>query len=320
MLVFSDVRKAYRNLEVLRGLTLSVPRGSLFGLMGQNGAGKTTLLRIAAGLLAPDSGELLVGGIDVRQRPEEAKRFIGFVPDGFGAYDNMSVLEYMSFFASCFGLYGRAARLRNEGLLKRVGLFDRRDSLVTELSKGMQQRLSLARALIHEPELLVLDEPTNGLDPGSRFSLRELLGELSDSGKTILLSSHVLSELSEICTDIAVLDKGRVRATGEVQEILRQIANSNPLRVTVLNGEKTALRLFRKHPCIRAVMQDGRQFQLEFVGGAEDEASLLQQLIDSEVPVKSFVRESGTLESFFLNMTVGREERIIVQDEDESDL
>ena len=213
MLVFSDVRKAYRNLEVLKGLTLAVPRGSLFGLMGQNGAGKTTLLRIAAGLLAPDSGELLVGGIDVRQRPEEAKRLIGFVPDGFGAYDNMSVLEYMSFFASCFRLGGRNARLRNEELLRRVGLFERRDSLVTELSKGMQQRLSLARALIHDPELLVLDEPTNGLDPGSRFSLRELLGELSDSGKTILLSSHVLSELSEICTDIAVLDKGRVRAT-----------------------------------------------------------------------------------------------------------
>ena len=137
MLVFSDVRKAYRNLEVLKGLTLSVPRGSLFGLMGQNGAGKTTLLRIAAGLLAPDSGELLVGGIDVRQRPEEAKRLIGFVPDGFGAYDNMSVLEYMSFFASCFGLGGRNARLRNEELLRRVGLFERRDSLVTELSKGM---------------------------------------------------------------------------------------------------------------------------------------------------------------------------------------
>ena len=221
MLVFSDVRKSYRNLEVLKGLTLSVPRGSLFGLMGQNGAGKTTLLRIAAGLLAPDSGELLVGGIDVRQRPEEAKRLIGFVPDGFGAYDNMSVLEYMSFFASCFGLGGRNARLRNEELLRRVGLFERRDSLVTELSKGMQQRLSLARALIHDPELLVLDEPTSGLDPLARGELLDMLSEFMTSERhSVLFSTHITSDLDRIADMVTILDAGRVIASGSRDDLL----------------------------------------------------------------------------------------------------
>ncbi len=321
MLEIKGLRKSYGKVYALQDLDLSVSDGSLFGLMGQNGAGKTTLLRIIAGLLRPDGGAVNIDGVDALRQQQKSRGLIGYVPDDFGSYDGLTVMEYMEFFAGAFRLRGRTARVRCEELIRNVGLGERADDAVDTLSRGMQQRLSIARALIHDPKYLVLDEPTSGLDPHSRVSIRDMLCELCDSGKTILISSHVLSELSEICTDIGILDKGTVKVTGEVQSILDRIEHSNPLRISVLTGMQTAMGIFRRHPCVRSVMLSDRTFSLEFEGGAEDEAALLMQLIDADIPVNGFMREPGNLESFFLQMTGEKEERLILSnDDDESDL
>ena len=320
MLELKGISKSYGKVRALSDLNFEVPDGTLFGLMGRNGAGKTTLLKIVAGILGPDAGTVLIDGKDALKNPGAARMKIGYVPDEFGSYDALTVMEYMEFFAGAFRLRGRTARVRCEELIRNVGLKDRADQAVETLSRGMQQRLSIARALIHDPEYLILDEPTSGLDPHSRVAIREMLCELCDTGKTVLISSHILSELSEICTDIGILDKGTVKATGEVQPILERIGNSNPLRISVLTGTQTAMGIFRRHPCVRSVTLSDRTFSLEFEGGAEDEAALLMQLIDADIPVNGFMREPGTLESFFLQMTGKTEERLILSNDDESDL
>lgn len=320
MLEISRISKSYGDHPVLTGLDLKIEEGALYGLMGRNGAGKTTLLRICAGLLRPDSGEVRVDGISYLENAQAVRESIGYVPDEFGTYDRLTAMEYLEFYASAFGIYDRTGRTRCEELLSAVGLADRADDEVNTLSRGMQQRLSIARAIIHDPKILVLDEPTSGLDPVSRHAVKELLGELCMMGKTILISSHVLSELSELCTDIGILDGGRMKLTGSMERIMKRVENANPLKITVLNGAEEALRILRQEKCVRSVAMDKNTFSIGFDGDMREAAELLHCLIENDIPVSGFMREPGSLEALFLQMTADNEDKVIMKNDPESDL
>ena len=204
--------KRYDKTLAVAGLDLDIAAGEIFGLVGPNGAGKTTTLRILATLLVPDRGDAEVAGASVRRNPNDVRRVLGFMPDSFGVYDDMKVWEYLDFFARCYGIPAERRRRTIGDLLELVDLGAKRDVYVQGLSRGMQQRLCLAHTLVHDPQVLLLDEPASGLDPRARVELRELLRELRSLGKTILVSSHILPELEELCTSVAIIDRGQVLA------------------------------------------------------------------------------------------------------------
>lgn len=318
MLEIRDLNKTYGKYHALSGLNMKISAGSLYGFVGPNGAGKTTTIKIITGLLPADSGQILMDGKDMLKNLRQLKGLIGYVPDFFGVYDNLTVSEYMEFFASCYRLDGLAARTRYTALLEQVGLEDRLDSYVDGLSRGMKQRLCLARALIHDPQILILDEPTSGLDPRTRFEFKEILKELQAGGKTVLISSHVLSELSELCTDIGILDQGRLILEGNIQDILSRVNTSNPLVITIYSNRDQALNLLKKHPLVQTISLRGDEICVRFSGDRQDEAMLLQQLIDADVLVAGFVRERGSLESVFMQLTEHDEERSVLSYEAES--
>ena len=318
MLTIKNLRKRYGNFQALDGLNLEVADGELFGFVGPNGAGKTTTLKILAGLLVPDEGEVEIGGLDVYSDGKELRRRIGYVPDFFGVYDNLKVSEYMEFFASCYGINGLKARTRYMTLLEQVGLEDKVNFYVDGLSRGMKQRLCLARALIHDPSLLVMDEPTSGLDPRTRFEFKEILKELREQGKTILISSHVLSELSELCTDIGIIDQGKMVLSGSMEAILRRVNTSNPLIISILGSKEKALTILKSQPCVQTISVKEGNIMVQFVGDEEDEAVLLQQLVDAEVMVHGFIREPGSLESLFMQITDHDVEKAVLVHENES--
>ena len=240
------------------------------------------------------------------------------MPDFFGVYDNLTVSEYMEFFASCHHMDGLVARKRYTALLEQVGLEDKLDFYVDGLSRGMKQRLCLARALIHDPSILILDEPTSGLDPRTRFEFKEILSELQESGKTIVISSHVLSELSELCTDIGIIDQGRMVLEGNIDDILSRVNTSNPLVISVFSNVEKALAILKSHPCVQTISLREQDICVRFSGDAQDEALLLQQLIDSDVLVNGFTREKGSLESVFMQLTEHEEERVVLSYDAES--
>ncbi len=312
MLKIENLKKAYGRHQALDGLNLTIKEGALFGFVGPNGAGKTTTIKILAGLLTPDEGAVQIDGIDAGREYRKARGLVGYVPDAFGVYDNLRVWEYMEFFASCYGLTGLAARRRCAQLLERTGLEDRADFFVDALSRGMQQRLCLARALIHDPSLLVMDEPSSGLDPRSRTEFKELIQELNEQGKTILISSHVLSELAQMCTDIGVIEQGRIVLEGSMKEIMERVDHSNPLLITVRGNPDRAVAILRSHSCVRTISIKHDCIAISFMGDPQDEAQLLQQLVDAEVPVTRFYRQQGSLESLFMEITDHEDKEVLL--------
>ena len=320
MLEIKDLRKKFGKFHALNGLDLRIPQGSLYGFVGPNGAGKTTTIKIMTGLLFADSGKVMIDGTDVSGGLNELKMKIGYVPDFFGVYDNLKVNEYMEFFASCYGIDGLKGRTRYMTLLEQVGLEDKVNFYVDSLSRGMKQRLCLARALIHDPLLLVLDEPTSGLDPRTRFEFKEILKELKEQGKTIFISSHVLSELSELCTDIGVIDQGKMILSGSMEEILRRVNATNPLIISVLGNKDKALTILKSQPCVQTIAVKDEDIRVNFIGDNQDEALLLQQLVDAEVLVHGFYREQGSLESLFMQITDHDKEKAVLVHEIESGL
>jgi len=298
--------KRYPGTLAVAGLDLNVGAGEIFGLVGPNGAGKTTTLRILATLLTATSGYAEIAGIDVRRNPDAARRVLGFMPDVFGVYDDMKVWEYLDFFARCYGIPGSRRRRMIGDLLDLVDLGDKRDAYVQGLSRGMQQRLCLAHTLVHDPEVLLLDEPASGLDPRARVELRELLRELRSLGKTIVISSHILPELEELCTAVAIVDHGQVLAHGKVSEIERRLRFGAVLRIRILTGYSIdeARNHFAADPRVASstILDDG-QIELGFRGDDEASAQLLAAAVAAGIRITSFARVASDLEELFLQVT-----------------
>lgn len=312
MLKIEKLSKTYGKTVALDQLDMTITDSALYGFVGPNGAGKTTTIKIVTGLLQPDSGSVTIDGIDAVKRPEQLKERIGYVPDFFGVYDNLKVSEYMEFFAACYGIDGLKARKRCMELLGQVGLDEKLDFYVDGLSRGMKQKLCLARALIHDPLVLIMDEPTSGLDPRTRYEFKEILKELREQGKTVIISSHILSELSEICTDIGIIEQGKVVLEGSMDDILSRINTSNPLIISIYSGREKALSLLKSHPYVETIAIQEEEIIVGFSGDRQDEAALLQQLVDADVLVYGFMRERGNLESVFMEITSHEEEKVVL--------
>jgi len=275
--------KHYGRLCALDSLDLDVETGSVFGVIGPNGAGKSTAFAVLATLLKPTSGSARVFGIDPLRKPREVRRRIGFMPDVMGVYERLRVDEYLEFHAAAYRVPRSEWPELIPGLLALVDLDVKTDSMVDDLSRGMKQRLSLARCLVHDPDLLILDEPASGLDPRARIELRELLAELRRMGKTILVSSHILSELEQICTDIAVIEAGKLLAAGEPQSILDRLGAARRVTVRFVGGETARYS----------------------VADEAEQAALLRRLVDDGLDVAEFTLDRQGLEELFLQITKG---------------
>ncbi len=299
--------KRYDRTVAVAGIDLAIDQGEIFGLVGPNGAGKTTTLRMLATLLRPEAGTAEIDGWSVTRNPDEVRRVLGYMPDAFGVYDDMKVWEYLDFFARCYGLPPAGRRRMIGDLLELVDLGSKRDAYVQTLSRGMQQRLCLAHALVHDPKVLLLDEPASGLDPRARVELRELLRELRAMGKTIVISSHILPELEELCTSVAIVDRGQVLAQGRVADIERRLRFGAVLRVRLLlddAGLAVARDRFVADPDVASatILTDGT-IELGFRGDDAAAARLLADSVAAGLPIASFARAASDLEELFLQVT-----------------
>ncbi len=300
-----QLTKRYGRLTAVDQLNLTVEPGKLFGFIGPNGAGKTTTLRMLAGLLEPSSGQIWFNGYDISRDVSIARRLVGYMPDFFGVYEDMKVWEYLDFFARCYGLDSvQRSRVVDE-LLELVDLTTRRDAWVQSLSRGMRQRLCLAHALVHDPQILLLDEPASGLDPRARIEMRELLKELSAMGKTIIISSHILTELAQMCNQIGIIEKGQLLYSGSPQQVnhLRQDHRQFQLRTLAANEAVEAalhnyLGVADYHPTDQG-------WQVNFSGDDEAVAGFLAHLVEHKIPVIHFSESANDLESVFMQITTG---------------
>lgn len=311
MLKVDNVKKFYGHFCALDGLSLKISEGSLFGFVGPNGAGKTTAIKIMTGIIYPDEGSVTINGMSPESDGKNYRSMIGYVPDAFGIYNNLKVSEYMEFFAACVGIGGMEARKKSEQLLSYVELSDKADFYVEALSRGMKQKLALARALINDPTILIMDEPTSGLDPRTRYEFKQIVGELSDKGKTIIISSHILSDISELCTDIGIIDQGSVVISGRLMDVMKVVTAENPIIISLSKKTTQAIKFLREDAGVRSLAIKGNDLMINFSGGAKDEAALLKRMIDAGLPVRSFSREKGSLESIFMQLTGHGEEHTI---------
>jgi ABC-2 type transport system ATP-binding protein len=302
--------KRFGKVTAVDQLSIKIPSGSLFGLIGPNGAGKTTTLRMLAGLLEPDDGEIRINELSLKQYWQEIQWQIGYMPDFFGVYDDLLVWEYLDFFGRCFRIEPARRKQTIDELLELVDLTEKRDSYIHTLSRGMRQRLCLAHALINDPQVLLLDEPASGLDPRARVEMRELLRELGNMNKTILLSSHILSELAELCDQIAIMERGHLVTSGPINEVLSRAKEHRTFAVQILNDSERAQNLIQDFPTVLQVhtkpSRDGVScLEIEFQGSDQDAADLLERLIMEKNRVVAFNETSTNLEDAFLRLTKG---------------
>jgi ABC-2 type transport system ATP-binding protein len=298
--------KRYGDFVAVDDLSFTIGKGEVFGFIGPNGAGKSTTIRFLATLLRPTSGEGRVAGHSVVADPMAVRRIIGFMPDDFGVYDGMKVWEFLDFFAVAYEIPLTCRKKIIGEVLELLDLTHKRDDYVNGLSKGMKQRLCLAKTLVHDPPVLILDEPASGLDPRARLEMKALLNELRGMGKTILVSSHILSELADFCTSIGIIERGKLLAAGSLQDIQRQLRSHRVLKVRVLDESiDRAASVLRDDKGVRMVETYDHTLSAEFEGQDDDMARLLARLIASGVSVQSFAEEPLSLEEVFMMITKG---------------
>jgi len=310
-----DLRKAYGRTQAVDGLSMAVAPGSIYGFVGPNGAGKTTTMRVLSTLLTPDTGSAELAGYDVLAHPSEVRAAIGYMPDFFGAYDNLTVSEYLDFYGAAYGVPAARRRQIIPDLLELVDLTRKRHDLVEGLSRGMKQRLGLARCLVHDPRVLLLDEPASGMDPRARVEMREIVKELQRMGKTILISSHILMELAEMCTHIGIVNAGRMVADGPVGTVLRSLTQGRVVLVTLLPGTdpQAALAVAGAHHAVTTVTvaqtplggadEAGPALEVDLEGDEAAMGDLLRALVEAGVPVISYAPLTSNLEEVFMRVT-----------------
>ena len=305
MIRTQELTKVYGDIHAIDNLTLELDEGDLFGFIGPNGSGKTTTMKILATLLQPTWGEASVCGHSIYTHPKEIRRLIGYMPDFFGVYDDMKVIEYLEFFAAAYRIKGPARRKVCDDVLQLVELEYKRDALVTSLSRGMTQRLGLARVLLHDPQVLLLDEPASGLDPRARIEIRTLLKQLRDQGKTIMVSSHILPELADICNKVGMIEKGKLLVCGEVAELMKKVRRHILLQISVSGDNSSAAKVLEAHDSVEKVeLREDRIFTT-LGESVEDYSELPTLLIESGHKLTLFKEDEINLETAFMALTKG---------------
>lgn len=305
MLELRNLVKQYGKFTAVDHLNLTIPDGSIFGFVGPNGAGKTTTMRMMAGLLRATDGNIFLGDVDMTKNPRLLRSKIGYMPDFFGVYDNLKVTEYMDFYAGTYEIPYSERKAIIDNLLEIVDLSHKKDAYVDSLSRGMKQRLCLARSLVHDPDLLILDEPASGLDPRARVEMKEVLKQLQVMGKTVVISSHILPELAEMCTEVGIINHGQVATQGTVQEIMRKLTQKRIIHVKFMGDAQAVTTILQQMPMIQNIEEQTTDVQFAFDGTEEQLADILKQLVMANIPVLSFQEKEGNLEEIFMQVTGG---------------
>jgi ABC-2 type transport system ATP-binding protein len=303
----SGLTKKYEDMYAIRDIDLDLGPGDLFGFIGPNGAGKTTTMRIIATLLQPTGGEAYVGGYAVASHPKEVRRLVGYMPDFFGVYDDMTVIEYLEFFAAAYKINGPRRRQRCDEMLEVVDLDFKRDAFANTLSRGQTQRLGLARVLLHDPQVLLLDEPLSGLDPRARIEMRALMRRLGAMGKTIIVSSHILPELADVCNKVGIIDAGVLKKNADVADIIREVRSQPVLQVEPSDAGRLAeaAEVVGSLPAVERVETLERRLRVFLRPGEEDPSPVLAALVGRGLGVRHFAEEEINLESAFMVLTKG---------------
>ncbi|MEN6625762.1 MAG: ABC transporter ATP-binding protein [Candidatus Sumerlaeia bacterium] len=300
-----NLTKVFGNLTAVDHLDIEINEGDIFGFIGPNGAGKTTTIKMLATLIRPTDGYAEICGYNVLRDVDDVKRVIGYMPDFFGVYDDMKVWEYLDFFAAAYRIQSsRRAQIIND-VLELTDLTGKRDDYVESLSRGMKQRLCFAKTLVHDPKVLLLDEPASGLDPRARIEFRELLKELRKMGKTILISSHILTELSDFCNTIGIVERGKLLVAGAVDDITRNLQGSREIEIKIKGDAARAVDLLTGQPGVRSVEADGEELLVGIDFEMDDPSVLMEKLIAGGVKVTGFSEKEVNLEDIFMKITKG---------------
>jgi ABC-2 type transport system ATP-binding protein len=306
MIELIDFTKRYGEFTAVEGLNLAIAPGELFGFIGPNGAGKSTTIRFLVTLLRATSGEGRVNGFSVSEQPMDVRRSIGYMPDAFGLYDGMKVREFLDFFAAAYQIRQSERKRIIEDVMELLDIAGKRDEYVNSLSRGMTQRLCLAKTLVHDPPVLILDEPTSGLDPRARLEVKALLGELRRMGKTILIASHILSELADTCTSIGIIERGKLLMSGPIADVYRRLQRNRKIEVRFLEGEvERGAAVIRRAEGLVDLRVEGSTVRAEIAADETQLAELVDRLYDERIRFHSFADHDPTLEDVFMMVTKG---------------